>query len=527
MSARHEIPEALRSKSLPELLLGYQAKLLKTTALSPVTICEKSRRIGVTWGIAADAVLTAAAAKAAGGMDVLYLGYNLDMAREFVDVAATFARQFARVAAEVNEFLFDDGSEKGIAAFRIRFDSGFEIVALASRPRSLRGRQGYVIIDEAAFHDDLEEVMKAALALLIWGGKILVISTHDGEENYFNQLVQDARSGKKPYAVSRITFDDALKDGLYRRICLVKGIEWTAEGEAKWRNEIYAFYGDAAAEELDVVPSKGSGAFIPRALVEARADPAVPVLRLKLDVEFTKQPDHARVAHVDAWCKQHLAPLLDKLDPNLPSYLGEDFGRTIDRSAFWPAQLGKDMVLRAPFVLELLNVPFEQQRQILFFILDRLPRFSGAALDATGNGAYLAEVAQLTYGSDVVEAVKLSDAWYLANMPKLKARFQDATMTVPRDQDVINDFADLKLVKGIAKIADGTKRTGTDGTPRHGDAAIAAAMLCYAATKTPIAYGYERVPTKRPFDEGAPDSDRMRLRPNHDADLPRPERGAF
>ena len=89
-------------------------------------------------------------------MDTLYIGYNLDMAREFIDCCAMWAKAFDDGAddAGVAEFLFDDGPTRRSQAFRIRFASGFEIVALASRPRSLRGRQGYVIIDEAAFHED-------------------------------------------------------------------------------------------------------------------------------------------------------------------------------------------------------------------------------------------------------------------------------------------------------------------------------------------------------------------------------------
>src|SRR3546814_1424375 len=67
---------------------------------------------------------------------------------------------------------------------------------LSSRPRSLRGRQGYVIFDEFAFHDDPEELLKAGMAFIIWGGKVLVISTHNGDENPFNQLINDIRAGK-------------------------------------------------------------------------------------------------------------------------------------------------------------------------------------------------------------------------------------------------------------------------------------------------------------------------------------------
>src|SRR3546814_19644370 len=53
-------------------------------------------------------------------------------------------------------------------AFRIRFSSGFKVVALPSVPRALRGKQGIFICDEAAFHKNLAEVLKAAMAFLIW-----------------------------------------------------------------------------------------------------------------------------------------------------------------------------------------------------------------------------------------------------------------------------------------------------------------------------------------------------------------------
>ena len=50
---------------------------------------------------------------------------------------------------------------------------------------------------------------------------------------------------------------------------------------------------------------------------------------------------------------------------------------------------------RVPFVVELVNAPYESQRQILFYLLIGLHRFTAAALDATGNGGYLAEAARL------------------------------------------------------------------------------------------------------------------------------------
>ena len=172
-------------------------------------------------------MLVSASARSAGGMDSLYLGYSLDMAREFIDTAAMWAKSFAPAACEVEECLFKDtkpdGSSDDILAYRIVFASGYEIMALTSGRAHCAAARAWSILDEAAFHDNLNEVMKAALALLMWGGKVVVVSTHDGDTNPFNLLCEEIRKGNKPYALLKITFDDALKDGLYRRICLTRG----------------------------------------------------------------------------------------------------------------------------------------------------------------------------------------------------------------------------------------------------------------------------------------------------------------
>lgn len=483
------------------VLLPYQKTLLRTVSENALTVHEKSRRIGATWGIGALAVLTSGAKRSERGMDTLYIGYNLDMAREFVGVCGMWARQLGLAAGEIGEFLFTDqdskGAERSIAAFRISFASGFEIVALASRPRSLRGRQGFVIIDEAAFHDDLAELLKAALALLIWGGRVLVISTHDGAENPFAELVNDIRAGRKRGAVLRTTFDEALIDGLYRRICLVRGIAWSPAAEADWRAEIRGFYGDGAGEELDVIPRAGSGKFLPLHLIEARADPAIPVLRWRCDDAFVHLAEAVRERAARAWCEENLAARLASLDPRNgePGFglvhrkaLGGDIARRRDLSVFWPLVVMPDLRRRTPFVVELRNMPFEQQRQVLHFLLGGMTWLSGVALDATGLGAHLAEQTMQRFGAHRVEAVLLSEPWYRDNMPKLKAAFEDAMLDIPADAGVVGDFRSVEVVRGVARVPDKRETSkGEDkdkaGGQRHGDAAIAAALAIYAAAR--------------------------------------------
>ena len=224
----------------PSALLPYQQRWCADN--SPVKLCEKSRRIGLSWGEAADTALLAASS---GGMDAWYIGYNKDMALEFIRDCANWAKFYGLAAGEIEETeeVFVEGDDKkSVLAFVIRFASGWRVTALSSRPSNLRGKQGRVIIDEAAFHEQLGELLKAAMALLMWGGQVHIISTHDGVDNPFNELITDIRAGKKPYSIHRITFDEAVSDGLYRRICLRLGKEWAKEGEEAWCKEIRDFY---------------------------------------------------------------------------------------------------------------------------------------------------------------------------------------------------------------------------------------------------------------------------------------------
>lgn len=491
------IEKTIAGRQIGDVLLPYQKRLFQAASTEALLVYEKSRRIGITWAIASSAVLTAAKARTSAGMDVLYLGYALDMTREFIDTCAAFARAIEPAAASVQEFVFDDGSEKGIGAFRIKFGSGFEIVALTSKPRSLRGRQGFVIIDEAAFHDELDEVLKAALALLIWGGRVAVISSHNGDQNPFNALIQDIRAGKRKGTVLRTTFDEALADGLYERVCYVRGLPYSKQRETEWRAEIYGFYGSAAEEELDVIPSKGTGSWLPRVVLEQRTVD-VPVLRLVRTPKFTFEPDAAREADIDAWLTENIAPLVAKLHPHAICAFGEDFGREVDRSVIWPVQRQEDLTWLPPFVIEMVCVPFEQQRQVLFYVCDALgPRLVRGALDANGNGAWLAERAAQRYGSRI-EQVKLSETWYREHMPKLKSGLEQASFPIPKDADIVDDFSQLKLIKGVARLPDGASRIGRDGLSRHADSAIAGALACFAAYLDPVEYGYEPVPKPKP-----------------------------
>ena len=475
------------------LLLHYQSSVSQACLTHDVVVVEKSRRTGATFGAAADAVVRSGSARGAGGMDTLYIGTSHDMAKEFIDAVAFWARALGKSCGDIADDMFDDGMDEHgntrfIKALRIDFASGFSVVALSSRPRSLRGRQGFAILDEAAFADDLGELLKAALAFLIWGGKVLVISTHNGSANPFNTLINDIRAGKygDKYALVRFTFDDALQDGLFERIVMANPERhgpWTPEKEADWREGIIQSYGEGADEELYCIPSQGSGVWLSDALIEACMTDA-PVLRLTLDRDFTYKPEAERRAHVDAWLEDHVYPVMaERIDPLRRSALGMDIARYRDLTVLTPVQETLLLVKRVPFVIELSNVPFQQQFQIWCALFDRLPRKAGGQIDATGIGAQLAEQAAQKYSPSMVMEVKFNPEWWRTQPPPVKAAFEDQTILIPRDAELKNDLRMVKIIHGIAQLP-ALRAHAAAGGKRHGDFAPSLILACAALKMT-------------------------------------------
>ena len=238
---------------------------------SRVKVCEKSRRIGLSWADAAIAALDAAA----GSSDTFYLGYNREMSEQYVEDVGFWAKSY-QLAANPAEVLQDE--DEDILVYRVRFASGRKVVALSSRPSNLRAKKGKVVIDEAAFHQDFDELLKAAMAILAWGGQVRIISTHDGVDNPFNRVCQEIRDGTLNYSLHRYPLDDAIADGLYKRICLVNHWQWSPQGEIAWRNQLWEDYGVGASEELGCTPLdvRGGGKIFQRNYF--RIIPQAPVL---------------------------------------------------------------------------------------------------------------------------------------------------------------------------------------------------------------------------------------------------------
>lgn len=485
LTAADDLPDDLDPLA-DGILMAHQKEYIADKSV--LKLVEKCRRSGFTFAEALDDTITAATARSEGGRNVFYIGDTKDKGREFIGYCAHFAKIVAGELGRIDEIVFEDqkpdGSSKHISAFRITFASGNRIVALSSRPENIRGLQGIVVIDEAAFHKDVGEVIDSAMALLIWGGAVRIISTHNGRLNPFNELVVRTRAGKTEFSIHRITFDEVVENGLYDRVKLINPEIMPFD---EWVGKVRNGYVDEARmrEELDAIPRDAEGSALSRVQVEACKDAGIIVKRLKREDGFKLEPEAAREVDIRAWLSKNIAPVLKTLDINRRTVIGGDLARKGHGSVFWLAQVSPTLQRETRLVVEARNLPFDNLRQVLWYIFDRAGRRWTASLDASGLGMETAEASRLKYGNRVQE-VMFSTGWYRDNGAKIVTAIEDRTTTVPADDDIISDICALAWIGGVVKIPDKHETLGNDGGKRHADAAIAAMLMEHAASADPV-----------------------------------------
>ncbi len=436
------------------LLLPYQARIVADK--SPVVVVEKSRRIGVSWALAWRAARDAAPAK--GAVNTFYMAYARDMTETFVDDAKEGLERIQVAASEVGEEVWD---EEGRAAARhsVSAASGARVVGLSGAARQFRsrGRPGErFVIDEAAWVDDLETMLTAARGVRTWGGQLAIVSTHNGSGNPFNRLARDIEAGRRTGSLHRVTFQQAIDEGLYRKICEVTGQPWTPELEEAWAAEIRAEYGADAAEELDVVPSAGDGTWLSWPMITGC--------------------EHERAG--------------DPLASNRGGavWIGVDVAV---RRNLWVAvvleEIGDVLWLRDMRMLR--PAPLELQEQTLAELEDHW-RVSRFVIDQTGMGEFVVERMKKLFGDMRVEGVILSGARRLDVATALRQRMEDRKLRIPADTGLRADLRSIRAEQGPTggpRLIAGTEKDGS-----HADRFWALALAC-AAAGGKIIYAYTPV----------------------------------
>lgn len=238
-------------KKLDQLFLPYQLEWIYDD--TDFAVAEKCRQSGFSTSQAFRSVMLALN----GIKSTSYSTYSLPATKNFIRRCGNMARALNYGYKHITgkEII----NEQMITTHKITFPNGFDIEAIAGNPTNLRDKPGReLVIDEAAFRlGGLGEIIKAGRANLLWGvGSIRLVSTHNGEDNDFNKECRRIESNNQLGSLHKITFREAVRQGLYKQICAIKGIEWTLENEIDWVESWYTKYGEGASEELDVVPRK-------------------------------------------------------------------------------------------------------------------------------------------------------------------------------------------------------------------------------------------------------------------------------
>lgn len=474
-------------------LLPYQARWAGDRA--PVRVAAKARRIGFTFAEMPRQVLRAGRARGAGGADCYYVSTSQRLARKYVSTCAQWAKALGVATEGVGTTLID-----GVLTEEIRFASGFSIKALPSNPEAMRGEGGSLLLDEAAFHDNLYELLKALWALPDWGGDIAIISTYNGIDNEFYELVEDIKAGRRRASLHEVNIHDALSQGLHRRRCATKGRPYNCDDERAWLTDKLTSPG--ADEEYLCIPRRSGGVYIRRDIIEECMH-AGDIARLELPAEYIFRAQEDREAFITSWCERELVPLLRKLERGRVTTLGMDFARSGngDLSVIAAMQERANLQKVNPFLVELRGVPYDEQWAILKFIGDYLCsdanrlRFGGVVIDSAGGGGFVGEKALAYWGATLVDALHLSEKWYSENLPPFRAAFEEHEVIIVKDVEVRDDLLMFqKNARGIPKLVDVRRRDGRDDKPRHGDAAIALVLAFSRHRRAPAAAVFRHVP---------------------------------
>ncbi|WP_336958680.1 hypothetical protein [Sphingobium aquiterrae] len=231
-------------------LLPYQLDAVLQSRASNLLVLAHARRIGATYPFACDAVDTVVSTLA----NTYFYVNTLARGRVFLMECCVLAEMNHGARLAVEPVSIGEGDEPSVQCWMVQFPGGGIIYAVPPMPSLLRTANGPIVIDDAAWVPNLSHLIAPALAATAYGARVVVISALPKKPgNAFMALLADVQAGRKAGVAQMVTLSDAVTGGLYRRICEIMGVEYTATGEASWEARQRQAYGMEAASDLDLV----------------------------------------------------------------------------------------------------------------------------------------------------------------------------------------------------------------------------------------------------------------------------------
>lgn len=400
---------SIADKALANYFLPYQVDWILDPAKA--MIWPKSRRIGATYCDSYKSVRERTITDQK--RDLWFSSADESAAYEY----ALYCKQWCEILdAAFKEDMQVLEDEKGFkySNYIIEFPWGSRINCMTSNPRRFRSKGGDIVLDEFAWHEEARAMRDAAQPCLVWGYNMRILSSHNGEDSEFNNIIRQVEKVLRgdatfkelhmlEWSMHKITIVDAIEQGLAEKVYKLKTVDpaarekFLAECRALARNE------DAWNQEFMCVPSVAASCLIPYDLYQSCED---------------------------SECLKTMG--------TGPKYLGIDIGRINDPTVMWLDEHVADLSI-ARKVLRLVGVPYSQQLQHARELLkDR--SVVRACVDATGQGDMFAESLQEEFGAYRVEKVKFSQPVKEAMAARVLSRFVDRRTRVPADRQIRDSF---------------------------------------------------------------------------------------
>jgi phage FluMu gp28-like protein len=398
--------------SADKYFLDYQLRWLADQRR--IKLWEKSRRIGATYTQAYEDVrdIVKKVIK-----KVWFSSADETAAKEYIEYCEFWTRVFDVAAKSVGYTVLED--EKDIKTLTIEFATGQKIHGLSSNPRAFRSKEGKIILDEFAHHDDPKKLWIAAKPCITWGYPLRILSTHNGAQNQFYKFVERAKrkAGDKnrlDWGLHTTPIQVAVDEGfadkiLKRKLTLKERQDWLENERADCADD-ETWYQEYCCQALD---------------------------------EATAFLTYELIGKCE---KSNLEMTLDNIQGDL--YVGYDIARTKDLSVIWALErLGLHKYTR--FFKVMKNTPFHVQREA-FYALCEHPRFRRACIDQTGIGRQMAEEAARKFGQYRVEGVNFTSKSKEEMAYHMRNQFEDVLVHVPEEVGIREDLHSVKKVVTIS-----------------------------------------------------------------------------
>jgi len=323
---------------------------------------------------------------------------SLELARK----CKTLVGAYEGVVAQLTENRQFQKTEK--KQHEIEFPNGARIIALAANPDTARGYTGDIVLDEFAFHQDAEEIYKAAYGRMTNPGYLMrVISTPNGAQGKFFELAKQLgldggfRPRRQPVKLEPDGWSAHWTDV---HLAVKEGFPVDIAGLRAGCDE------DTWLQEYGCNFLAGGWQFIPWELYEANVDASLVV---------PEEPEGKGL------------------------FAGWDVARSRDLSVVWfGEQVGDITWTRGILVMAKVPTPDQTAR-----VARIMPRVHRLCIDKTGMGLPIFETMDRMFPGKV-EGIGFSQATKEIMATKVKRRMEERRCRLPNDQTVWQSFRSVR-----------------------------------------------------------------------------------